>query len=157
MSVRWGAISDDLTDPQPVIGKYEPATLLLNLMMLRMRAPANQRLLIAPGRERENMVWVIDIRESLVVDKPMDLLKLRPKQFRNVKIALHLGGVREDLKQDNEHILLLIAFNASVAIEAWACYDDRSGDWIVARRMPFDMRADRRYNALRRHLSCGDA
>src|SRR5687768_14320426 len=53
------------------------------------------------------MIGAMDIRKSLVVDKPVDLLKLRPDQFATLEIPLQLPYVRDNFKQNNEHTILL--------------------------------------------------
>ena len=114
MPMRRLRINGNLTDPQPVIGEHECAPLLLYLMMLCVRAPANQRLFIRPCRKREYMSRILDIREALVVDKAGNPLEFRPEQFRKVEILLHLRTVRIHFKQNNEHFRPLEYSNTSI-------------------------------------------
>jgi hypothetical protein len=40
----------------------------------------------------------MNVRKTLVINEPVDLLKFRPEQFGEVEILLHLRLMRKDFK-----------------------------------------------------------
>src|SRR4029078_7614647 len=64
-----------LADPQVVIEKYVGAAFLLDLVMPHAGAPADDRLLVAPIRQRQDPSLAGQAPVADVVDEAVDLLQ----------------------------------------------------------------------------------
>src|SRR5713101_137519 len=93
-------------DAQAVIGKDTRAPANLRGAVAAEVAPAPHRLLVAPERERQDLVLVREAREALDRYEPVDPLELRPQLRREVDILLSLAGSRDDFEYDDNHGVL---------------------------------------------------
>src|SRR5215470_13519308 len=70
-------VSGDLADTQVVIFENFETALLLNFMVHTKRAPADYRLLVAPGGQRQQPPLCSLAGEALIVDEAIDFLERR--------------------------------------------------------------------------------
>src|SRR6266481_4694686 len=71
--------------------------------MLLLLAPACDRVLIAPERQRQDLAMLAQAREPLDRDEPFDLLELRPQAGGDVEILLHAIRFRFDFEDNRVH------------------------------------------------------
>src|ERR1700730_1941825 len=71
--------------------------------MLLLLAPASDRLLIAPKRQRQDLAILAHAHEPLDRDEPFDLLELRPQADGDVEILLHAIRLGFDFEDNRIH------------------------------------------------------
>src|ERR1700730_4971242 len=71
--------------------------------MLLLLAPASDRLLIAPKRQRQDLAILAQAHEPLDRDEPFDLLELRPQAGGDVEILLHAIRLGFDFEDNRVH------------------------------------------------------
>src|SRR6266446_1611005 len=71
--------------------------------MLLLLAPACDRVLVAPERQRQDLAILAQAREPLNRDEPFDLLELRPQAGGDVEILLHAIRLGFDFKDNRVH------------------------------------------------------
>ena len=81
-------VGSDLADPQVIVLEHLEAALLLHAVMLALRAPADHRFLVAPGRERQQATLGALALEALVVDEAVDRLELRLQVLGELEIVV---------------------------------------------------------------------
>src|SRR5262245_57531472 len=94
----------DLADPQMVIAQDLAASPILGPVMFRLRAPAHQRLLVAPGREREQPALTRETPVTDVVDESVDPLYLGPEHLCDTEISLPMLRPGLNFEQNCEHL-----------------------------------------------------
>ena len=96
-------VAGDLADAQMVVGEDLGATLRLRLVVDRERAPADERLLVAPGRQRQDPALRAATAETLIVDETFDPLDFRLQEPGEREILVPALGLRLDLEDHSEH------------------------------------------------------
>src|SRR5262249_43917058 len=96
-------VAGDLADPQVVVEEDLLAPLALHFMMKCLRAPAHERLLVAPAREREQPPLARQAAVAHVVDEAVDTLELGAQPAGVAQIGVPLPGAHADLEDDAEH------------------------------------------------------
>ncbi len=96
----------DLADPQVVVGEDLAATLLLHLMMLHGRAPSDDRLLVAPSRQRQDPTFADQALVADVVDETVDLLQLGPQHLGVGQVFVPSLFPGPDFEDHGKHRLL---------------------------------------------------
>ena len=76
-------------------------------MMPAMGTPANERLFVAPGRQRDQPAFIALALETLVVDEPLDGLELGLELLGEGEIVVKTPGLGLHLEDDGEHVGLL--------------------------------------------------
>jgi hypothetical protein len=77
-------VGRDLADPQVVVLENLEPALFLHLVVHAERAPADDRLLVAPSRERQDATFGALADEALIVDEAVDLLEFGFQEFGEV-------------------------------------------------------------------------
>src|SRR5436190_19554158 len=90
-------------DTQPVVAKHAAAARLLRGAMLDLIAPAGDRRLVAPERQRQHLVGIGDALEALDGDEAVDLLQLGAQAGGVLEIALAPAVGWPHLEYDGDH------------------------------------------------------
>src|SRR5882724_6571608 len=72
-------------------------------MMLVLLAPARDRVLIAPKRQRQDLAILAQAPEPFDRNEPLDLLELRPQAGGDVEILLHAIWLGFDFEDNRIH------------------------------------------------------
>src|SRR6266496_787987 len=99
-------VADYARNPQTIVGEHLRAPASLRFTVAAEGAPASHGLLVAPERERQELVLVRKARETLDRDESVDGLELRPQPRGNIQILLFLPGSRKDLEYHHHHVVL---------------------------------------------------
>src|SRR5262249_52096910 len=109
-------IHRDLANAQMVILEYLEAALFLHGMMLGLRAPADDRLFVAPARKRQQAAFRVPAREAIDIDESIDRLQLRLQVFGEREILVELFRLWLEFKDHREHRWLSISPASAHAI-----------------------------------------
>src|SRR5579875_3657071 len=93
----------DLSHPEVVVLENLAPARLLDLVMEAGAAPADHRLLVAPGGEREQAPLVALAGEALVVDEAVDALEIGLEALRQAEINRPTRGLRLNFEDHGEH------------------------------------------------------
>src|SRR5712691_831210 len=99
-------VADYARNPQTIVSEHLRAPASLRFTVAAEGAPAPHRVLVAPERERQELVLVRKAREALHRYEPVDCLELRPQPRRKIEILLFLAGSRKDLEYHRHHVVL---------------------------------------------------
>src|SRR5262245_35949893 len=109
-------IHRDLANAQMVILEYLEAALFLHSMMLGLRAPADDRLFVAPARKRQQVAFRVPAREAIDIDESVDRLQLRSQVFCEPEILVELFLLWLKLEDHREHRWLSVSLASANAI-----------------------------------------
>src|SRR3954470_8200010 len=104
---RKPRVARHLTHSQVVIAEDLGAALLLHGVMSGMGAPADQSLLVAPARERQDPAFPGEALIPDVIDETFDSLQLGAEQFCEAEIRVPPIVLRADFEQHGKHAVLL--------------------------------------------------
>src|SRR6266511_2563578 len=99
-------VADYACDAQSIVSEHLRASPRLRGAVAAEVAPAPNRLLVSPERERQELVLVRKARKAFHGDESVDSLELRPQPRGNIQILLFLPGSRKDLEYHHHHVVL---------------------------------------------------
>src|SRR5712691_7997307 len=100
-------VADYARNPQTIVGEHLRAPASLRGAVAAEVAPALHRVLVAPERERQELVLVRKARETLDRDESVDSLELRAQPRRKIEILLFFSRSRKDLEYHCHHVVLV--------------------------------------------------
>src|SRR5262249_42011920 len=93
----------DLANAEMIVFEHIEAALFLHGMVLGLRAPANYRFFVTPGRKREYAAFRALARETVDVDESIDRLQLRSQIFCETEILVELFLLWLKFEDHREH------------------------------------------------------
>src|SRR5215208_7194745 len=97
------AVRHDLADAQAVVEENLAPPSLLRGVMIGLRAPADDGLLVAPGREREQATTRTPALEAVDIDEAVDRLELRLELLGEIEIVAPALLSRLNLEDHRKH------------------------------------------------------
>src|SRR5581483_8765214 len=103
VSVFPAVVAHDLRHADAIAGEQLAAATGLRLLVAQVLAPAQDRRLVPPERDRDELAGVVDALEPLHRDKAVDLLQIAAQPGREVEILLRPAVARLDLEDYRDH------------------------------------------------------